>query len=471
MKSKRKFQNLVIGSGPGGSITAFHLKQAGREVAILEAGKDFRLTDTIPFSLDEMIKKYWNGGTTISLGKPKISYVSGKCSGGGSEINSGLYHRLPEEIKNEWEQIYEAKGLGKELEPHFEFCENQTSISFMPTEKLSRSSLKLKEGAEILNWKCLEIPRWFKYNSDGIGVKQSMTETFLKDGIKMGVKLFNGQTVKKLKLIGDTWRIFCYSGDEFYSNNVFICAGSIQTPAILKRSGFHKNIGSNLQFHPTIKAVALFDENVNSEDSGVPVHQVKEFSPLISMGCSISSAPYLALALSDFKDTKPLVEKSWQKMAIYYSMIRPRTSASLINIPFSKDPIVRYQLSNEDMENLKIGLKELCRLLFVSGAKKVYPSISSEEYILNSFEEFDQKIKYLPRNLTQLMTIHLFGSCPMGENQKICATNSYGKVFNTNGLYVNDASLLCTSLGVNPQGTLMAISRRNAQHFIKETHG
>ena len=41
--------------------------------------------------------------------------------------------------------------------------------------------------------------------------------------------------------------------------------------------------------HPTIKVIAEFDEIVNFKNMGVPVHQVKEFSPLISFGCSISS--------------------------------------------------------------------------------------------------------------------------------------------------------------------------------------
>jgi choline dehydrogenase-like flavoprotein len=64
------------------------------------------------------------------------------------------------------------------------------------------------------------------------------------------------------------------------------------------------------------------------------------------------------------------------------------------------------------------------------------------------------------------MTIHLFSSCPMGENKKICAVDSFGKVHGFKNLYVADASLLCTAPGVNPQGSIMAIARRNALHFL-----
>jgi len=36
-------------------------------------------------------------------------------------------------------------------------------------------------------------------------------------------------------------------------------------------------------------------------------------------------------------------------------------------------------------------------------------------------------------------------------------------------LFIADASLLCTAPGVNPQGTIMALARRNALHFLART--
>ncbi|MCF3608975.1 GMC family oxidoreductase [Planktothrix agardhii 1033] len=33
-------------------------------------------------------------------------------------------------------------------------------------------------------------------------------------------------------------------------------------------------------------------------------------------------------------------------------------------------------------------------------------------------------------------------------------------------MYIADASLLCTAPGVNPQGSIMAIARRNALKFL-----
>ena len=64
------------------------------------------------------------------------------------------------------------------------------------------------------------------------------------------------------------------------------------------------------------------------------------------------------------------------------------------------------------------------------------------------------------------VALHLLSSCPMGEDRALCATDSYGRVHGVEGLHVADASLLCTPLGVNPQGSVLAMARRNALHFL-----
>src|SRR5206468_7568428 len=79
----------VIGSGPGGAVTAGLLAEAGRAVVLVEEGPHLALDSCPPFSRAEMVQKYRAGGVTVAMGTPKISYVEGRCVGGGSEINSG----------------------------------------------------------------------------------------------------------------------------------------------------------------------------------------------------------------------------------------------------------------------------------------------------------------------------------------------------------------------------------------------
>ena len=68
---------------------------------------------------------------------------------------------------------------------------------------------------------------------------------------------------------------------------------------------------------------------------------------------------------------------------------------------------------------------------------------------------------------SNLMTIHLFSSCPIGENRKKCVANSYGKVFGFSNLFIADGSMIPTAPGVNPQGTIMALAHSNIDEIVK----
>ena len=48
--------------------------------------------------------KYRNAGLTAAIGNPVINYAEGNCAGGGSEINSGLFHEIPDSTLLGWEK-------------------------------------------------------------------------------------------------------------------------------------------------------------------------------------------------------------------------------------------------------------------------------------------------------------------------------------------------------------------------------
>jgi choline dehydrogenase-like flavoprotein len=465
-------QVAVIGSGAGGALVAYTLAAAGMEVLLIEEGRNLSLDDCAPFSQAEMEGKYRNGGITAALGKTKVQYVEGKCVGGSTEINAGLYHRTPNQILERWQQEYQVEGLSEaDLIPHFQYCEQAVSVSFMP-DGATLASLKLDEGAKKLGWESLEVPRWFKYDQMGknSGKKQSMTETFIPRAIEKGCKLLTETWVKSIKKQG-SWQLKAISQSQtitIEAETLFICGGAIQTPALLQRSGIHRNIGKSLQMHPTVKAIARFQDSINSSDMGVPVHQVKEFLPRFSMGCSISSRSYLALAMNDHPEYAWEVDDFWQRMAIYYAAIASESigSGAVTNLPGFRDPLVRYQISQAGLKVLAEALTKLCQLLLEAGAAAIYPSINGSKRITKT-GDLDSIPELLPAALTNLITVHLFSSCPMGENRQICATDSFGQVHGFENLYIADASLLCTALGVNPQGSIMAIARRNALHFLQ----
>jgi choline dehydrogenase-like flavoprotein len=152
-------------------------------------------------------------------------------------------------------------------------------------------------------------------------------------------------------------------------------------------------------------------------------------------------------------------------MAIYYAMTNAEGKGAVGVLPFYKDPVVRYSVTEKERRNLALGLKRLCELLFAAGAKTVFPSITGSK-ALHAPGDIASIPDLVDEKTTNLMTIHLFSSCPMGEDRSRCATDSFGRLHGEQGIFVNDASLLPTALGVNPQGTIMAFALRNIQHFI-----
>jgi choline dehydrogenase-like flavoprotein len=57
-----------------------------------------------------MRRKYRSGGVTVAMGSPKIAYAEGRCVGGGSEVNSGLYHRTPDDVLDAWRRDFALDG-------------------------------------------------------------------------------------------------------------------------------------------------------------------------------------------------------------------------------------------------------------------------------------------------------------------------------------------------------------------------
>lgn len=469
----------VVGSGPGGSIAACLLAEAGRDVLLIEEGPYLPLESCAPFSLKEMVQKYRNGGLTVAMGSPKVQYVEGRCAGGGSEINSGFYYRTPIEILEKWRHQFEVEALdADDLLPHFEACEKDVNVCYL-SAKPPAASLKLYEGALQLGWKSMEVPRWFRYEEPvdqtavPRGTKQSMTKTFIPRALQAGCKLLPNTRIQSIRQAGRKWTLKGYHSPscspsrllQIEAGTVFIAGGAIQTPALLRRSGITHNIGNSLQMHPTVKVIAQFPENVNSADMGVPIYQVREFAPRFSLGCSISSLPYLALGMNDHLRYSHGLDRNWQKMAIYYAMVIGSGYGTVRCLPGYRDPLVRYEVTAEDLRNLSESLRKLSLLLFEAGAVALYPSLTNGAKFTQPID-LNKLPNLLPRSLTNLMTIHLSSSCPMGENKAICAVDSFGRVHGFKNLYVTDASFLCTAPGVNPQGSIMAIARRNALKFL-----
>jgi choline dehydrogenase-like flavoprotein len=464
---------LVIGSGAGGAVTASRLAAAGRSVLVVEEGPWFRPDEHVPFSLDEFVARYRHQGACAALGNPGIAFAEGRGVGGSTEINSGLYHRLPDHLAADWRREYTIDEFDDvTLDRYATEIEDTITVSHVPHEP-PPSSAALARGADGLGWRSVEFARVFAYDTQGRGTKQSMSRTLIPRAVEAGARVQADTTVTRIesragRVTGARARVTHPDGSTenltIRADHVFVCGGAIQSPALLQRSGFRRNIGNGLKFHPTVKVAARFTEEYDHDE--VPMHRVTEFSPFLTIGGSASRRGQVALAIADAAPhALDAVLEEWRNVVVYYAAIRSSGSGRVLALPGLRAPLVTYSLTDADMSRLARGLVHLGQVLLAAGAVELYPSITAGT-VARGRGDLDVWWAELTRARANLMTVHLTSTVRMGEDRGRTGADSFGRVWGAPNLRVNDGSLLPDAPGVNPQAAIMAIAARNADHFL-----
>ncbi|MCU1497816.1 MAG: choline dehydrogenase-like flavoprotein [Acidimicrobiales bacterium] len=463
---------LIIGSGAGGATTAVRLAEAGRSVTMVEEGPQVDPDAMEPFSLEEMVAKYRHGGGAGALGQPPIAYAEGRCVGGSTEVNSGLWHRLPAELTEQWRTRYDIDEFDPTtLDREAATVEDELGVSSLPGPP-PRSSAVLDEGATKLGWRSTEFPRVFRYDERGRGVKQTMARTFVPRAQAAGATLLADCRITRLeragsRVTGARARFTRPDGtieDAVISaDTVFVCAGAIHSPALLQRSGIRRSIGRGLKLHPTIKIAARFPFATDHDD--VAMHRITEFAPAFTIGGSASRRGHIAMALAETAVPFDEALADWRNVGVYYAAIRSEGSGAVIALPGLQAPLVTYRLTPNDLSKLAQGLVALGEALLAAGAVELYPSVTGAT-VARSSADLARWWDAVTPKAANLMTVHLTSSIRMGQRADLAGTDSFGRVHGYDNLHVNDASLLPDAPGVNPQAGIMAIASRNASHFL-----
>lgn len=484
---EKRSQVLIIGSGAGGTTTATTLAQEGFDVVVLEEGGRHPLSSYGQPPTKAMQLLYRNRGMMPIMGSIPIGYVEGRCLGGSTEINSGFWHRLPPEFLLRWQARFGLRDFSMEaLQSHFDWAEEKLHVQDRNGD-WPKSTQVFQRGIEAMQWSAQEVKRaassCVNTNSCATGcpkgAKQGVSVSLVPEAEAAGARFITGARAKLLiksggKVTGVLAEITHPEGGSHLvridADYVFVCAGPTQTPALLRRSGIKEHIGDTFQIHPMLKVTALFDEEIDAHKSVMPLLQVKEFWPDISLGGSFFSVGHLAINLADnWLDTQQSIA-NYRRMASYYVGVRGTGHGSVrASMTGDGDSVLKYELSDVDVRHLSQGLARLSTLLLAAGASEVYPCVYGLPKITSELDSVRWLDESLPRSALSLTTVHGFSTCPIGERPERCAADSYGKVHGLTNLYLGDASMLPDSPGINPQGTIMAIARRNALNFA-QTH-
>jgi len=451
-------------------MTAALLAEAGVDVLVVEEGQRLAVDSSRDHSLAQMDEKWRSGGLTAALGSPKVTYVEGRCVGGASESNAGLYHPPLDDVMESWAERYQIDDFGADaLAPHLQRVVDEIGVSKKP-DGFSPASDRLADGAAQMGWRWAEIERFWTYSGDGHGQRRSMSETMIPRAIAAGARLLADTRIDAIKRKGR--RAVSASGRtggdavDIDFKRVVVCAGAIQTPRLLRNCGF-THVGDGLTLNPMVRIVARFPETVNVPDFGVPVVQIEEFKPQLTIGCSYSAPPHLAMWLEGGAAQIRESLQDWQRMAVFYVKVCGQGLGTVRTMPVFGDALVRYRTHRDDFAALGLGLERLAQALFAAGALEVHSPIPGELPLTSAHQASQLRSVLTPRNAS-LSAIHLHSTVRMGEDSRACGADSFGKLRGAENIWVNDSSLLPESPGVNPQGTILAIARRNVGRWLDE---
>jgi choline dehydrogenase len=135
-------------------------------------------------------------------------------------------------------------------------------------------------------------------------------------------------------------------------------------------------------------------------------------------------------------------------------------------------PMLDYDVSDYVWDGVKRSWLSMAELQFAAGAKQVRAAHLDSSFH-GSWAESRKAIAELPlkKFRASLFSAHLMGGCAMSENPKRGVVDSRGRHHQIANLSVLDGSVFPTSLGVNPQLSIFALTAQNATALARELRG
>jgi choline dehydrogenase-like flavoprotein len=487
----------VIGAGAGGAVAAAELAEGGARVVVLEQGSYHDPDDFTARPMEMMARLYRDGGQTVTLGAPPIPLLLGRGLGGTTLVNSGTCFRTPAHILKRWRRECGLELDGGELAPYFERVERALSVAEVTPELAGANAAVARRGAERLGWSHGYLRRNAR-GCVGSGVcafgcptsaKQHTGITYLPRAQAAGATILTGADVQRVVVEGGRARGVqarlrapegARPGDggdalgeregrsrarerswealEVSAPRVILAAGTIHTPPLLARNGLGMasgQLGRNLVLHPATAAFALMDEVVDMA-RGVPQSfYVDEFASQGIMFEGIAGPPaYAALSLPLTGARHAAAMVNYRHLAQCGLMVSDSSRGS-VRLSRHGPALIRYDIVEEDVAKFRVGLARLDELFRAAGAREVYlplPAGVSPE-------------RARARDL-KLLAFHPLGTARADADPARGVLDPDLRVYGVEGLYVADGSVMPSSLGVNPQITIMALATRLAHHLL-----
>ena len=469
---------VVIGTGAGGATAARTLSLAGFRVVMLEEGGEIDRSANLPL-LPSMAEAMRDFGAQATASTTPMPLLQGCVVGGSTAINSGIIWRMPDDVRASWRREHGLAELVDDvsLDDAFARIEGDLGVERTRPDQLGGNSEAMARGAAALGLPgqamlrnasaCVGSARCLSGCPDG--ARRSMDVSYVPDAVAAGARLH--AHARADKILVERGRAVGIDGTLLEPVTrrrlgrirvlgrlgVVVAAGTLHSPLLLLRLGLRGLVGKRFQAHPGAAVVGRFPDPINMGFGATQGYEV----PMRAEGFKLES---LSLPPELLVTRIPGAGADWQERLSALNhftqwVVQARMEAhGQVRRGWGGRPSVSYEPTARDLGRIRTGIALLCRMMFEAGASEVYPSLGGIPDTLTDPSQV-ALIEHLPlrRRDYHLLASHLFGTCSAGATPARSVVAPNLEAHEVPGLFVMDASVFPTNMGVNPQHSIMAV--------------
>jgi choline dehydrogenase-like flavoprotein len=361
--------------------------------------------------------------------------------------------------------------------------EKNIHVEEVPVSLRSRSTQLFAQGARRLGFDLKPMRRNTKgCNGCGRcnfgcphGAKMSVDLSYLPRAREAGARLYTDCLVEEILTKGDTAiGVAGYTLDgprahktrrlKVRARRVVIAAGSYHTPLLLMKTGIGKasgQVGRNMTLHPAFRVMARFDDLVKGWQGALQSAWTDQYEhERITLTGLFIPPGVVAATMPGIGIEHTTRARHVQNIALFGGLIHDEGGGVVRRGP-GREPIVTYRMSPKDRAAAPTVMRRMAEVFFAAGAREVFlPILGQKPLDADGVRRLD--IEQVPGMRLECASQHPLGTCRMGVSPEHSVVDPEGRTWDVRELYVCDGSVLPTSLGVNPQLSIMAMATRIA---------
>jgi choline dehydrogenase-like flavoprotein len=495
--NRHRYDIAIIGSGAGGGTVARELSPLCRDgvrIAVLEKGPKLRDEEFTGREV-EMAKALYEDGGGFLTAEQTMTLAFGNAYGGSTVVYTGTSLLPTERVLQRWS----VPGLTfADVEQRARKYMAENNVHLLDESLLNENNRLFVKGCQRLDYLVQQFPVNLKgcrgSSLCNLGcpnqAKQGTHRVQLPQAEHNGVEVVTRCDVVRIedkkvfarvseKPKGGKGEPSAWEPGEHQidAKLVVVCAGAVNSPALLLRSGFGRSLprlGHGFTCHPSFIMVSEHDRPITNfvgHPKSFYLDQFAESDHFLLETCMYF--PFTtAKAMAGFGEEHSRMMRAFPRLQMILVLACDEVNDhNRVAVDGNGRPVVHYRFTPEVIHGMVQGAITSAKICFAAGAVRAHVPVSHSPTIERAdaerLDQIAENPEFKPGKLS-IAAAHLQGGCAMGSGPENSVTGSHGRVHGVPWLYVADASLFPNALEINPYLTIMALADRVAETIRKD---